>query len=137
MTDGLASTFLLRAIALYVPLAALGTVWWWRRPGHRARTGAFLATVWNVPMLLGLQVLASYASWWQFQPGGGDLVGLPLDTYLGWIILWGALPAIALPKLPLPWLVGLALGFDLLYMPQAQPLGPPRTVSWARVWSSW
>jgi protein-S-isoprenylcysteine O-methyltransferase Ste14 len=116
------TTFLLRAIALYVPLAALGAIWVWRRPGHRARTGAFLATVWNVPTLLGLQVLASVFNWWQFKPGGGDLLGLPVDVYLGWLILWGALPAIALPKLPFPWLVGLALGFDLLYMPQAQPL---------------
>jgi len=120
--DGTASTFLLRAIALYVPLAALGAVWLWRRPGHRARTGAFLATVWNVPTLLGLHVLASYVGWWQFEQGGAALLGLPIDVYLGWLVLWGALPAIALPKLPLPWLVVVALGFDLLYMPQAQPL---------------
>ena len=114
--------FVLRAVALYVPLAALGAVWLWRRPGHRARTGALLATVWNIPMLLGLQLLANQAGWWQFAPGGGALLGLPVDVYLGWLILWGALPAIALPKLPLPWLVGLAIAADLLYMPRAEPL---------------
>lgn len=114
--------FLLRAVALYVPLATLGAAWLWRRPGHRARTGAFLATVWNVPMLLGLQVLASFFGWWRFQPGGGDLLGLPIDVYLGWLILWGALPAIALPKLPMPWLVGLAIALDLTYMPRGESL---------------
>jgi protein-S-isoprenylcysteine O-methyltransferase Ste14 len=47
---------------------------------------------------------------------------MPLDVYFGWIVLWGALPAIAAPRLPLAWLVGLAVGFDLLYMPRAEPL---------------
>src|SRR6266581_8854732 len=114
--------FLLRAVTLYVPLAGLGAVWLWRRPGHRARTGVFLALVWNVPTVLGLQVLASFFNWWHFAPGGGDLLGLPIDVYLGWLVLWGGLPAIALPRLPLPWLVALAVGSDLLYMPRAEPL---------------
>jgi protein-S-isoprenylcysteine O-methyltransferase Ste14 len=114
--------FVLRAIALYVPLAALGAAWLWRRPAHRARTGALLATVWNVPTLLGLQLLASFFKWWHFEPGGGDLLGLPIDVYLGWLVLWGALPAIALPKLPLPLLIVLAISSDVLYMPRAEPL---------------
>ncbi len=116
------SPFLLRAIALYVPLAALGAAWWWRRPGRRARTGALLATLWNVPLLLGLHVVAHYAGWWHFAPDGGNLLALPIDVYLGWLILWGALPAIALPRLPMPWLVCLAVGFDLVYMPRGEPL---------------
>src|SRR5437879_6279610 len=103
------ATFLLRAVALYVPLAMLVAVWLLRRPGHRLRTGALLATLWNIPTLLGLQVLASYFGWWQFAPGGGAVLGLPVDVHLGWLIAWGPLPAIALPRLPLPWLVALAL----------------------------
>jgi protein-S-isoprenylcysteine O-methyltransferase Ste14 len=122
MTDGLASPFLLRAAALYVPLATLVAVWLWRRPGHRLRTGALLATLWNIPTLLGLQVLASYFGWWRFAPGGGTVLGLPVDVYLGWLILWGPLPAIALRRLPLLWLGALALGLDLLYMPRGLPL---------------
>jgi len=116
------SLLALRAVALYLPLLALGAAWWWRRPDHRARAGAFLATLWNVPMLLGLQVAADHVGWWHFAPGGGDLLGLPIDVYLGWLILWGALPAIALPKLPLLWLLALAVSVDLLYMPRAERL---------------
>jgi protein-S-isoprenylcysteine O-methyltransferase Ste14 len=115
-------TFLLRAIALYAPLAALGLVWLWRRPDHRTRTGALLATLWNVPMLLGLHVLAGFFGWWQFAPNRGTLLGLPIDVYLGWIILWGALPAIAAPRLPMPWLITVAFGLDVLYMPRAEAL---------------
>jgi protein-S-isoprenylcysteine O-methyltransferase Ste14 len=81
-----------------------------------------LATLWNVPMLLALHVLAAFFGWWHFAPGGGALLGLPIDVYLGWMVLWGPLPAIAVPRLPIPWLVGLAVGLDLLYMPRAEPL---------------
>src|SRR5579859_1214413 len=117
------ASFLLRALALYGPLAALGIVWTWRRPGFRARTGAFLATLWNVPALLALHLLAGYFGWWRFAPGTpGALLGLPIDVYVGWIIVWGPLPALAAPKLHWLWLAAAAVGLDLLYMPRAEPL---------------
>ena len=50
------------------------------------------------------------------------VAGLASGRYLGWLILWGPLAAIALPRLPLLWLAALAIGFDLLYMPRAEPL---------------
>src|ERR1700737_3508922 len=111
--------FGLRTIALYAPLVALGAVWLRRRPGYRARTGALLATLWNVPMLLAVHVLATSLGWWHFAPNGALVLGMPIDVYLGWIVLWGTLPAIAAPRLALPWLVGLGPGLDLLYMPHA------------------
>jgi hypothetical protein len=92
------ATFALRLVALYVPLALLGLAWLWRRPAPRARTGALLATLWNVPSLLALQALANLFDWWHFAPGGPALLGQPVDVYLGWLILWGPLPAITLPR---------------------------------------
>jgi protein-S-isoprenylcysteine O-methyltransferase Ste14 len=110
--------FLMRAAALYLPLALLCASWIWAQPRSRQCTGALLALLWNVPALLALDVLAEHVGWWHFTTEGGALLGLPIDVDLGWIVLWGPLPAIAAPRLPLGWLLGLALAFDLALMPR-------------------
>lgn len=112
----------MRAVALYAPILLLAAAWLARRPGSRERTAALLASLWNLPALLALHVLATTLGWWHFEAEGGLLAGLPIDLYLGWTILWGALPALAMSRLALPVLIAVAVLFDAVAMPGAQPV---------------
>ena len=124
---GLDPYLLVRAAALYLALTATVLLWLWRRPGPRAAAGALLACCWNVPAVLALHLAAAHAGWWWFDADGGLFMGMPVDLYLAWLLLWGASPSLACPSLPL-WRVALvALAFDVVAMPAAAPvvrLGP-------------
>jgi protein-S-isoprenylcysteine O-methyltransferase Ste14 len=117
----------IRAASLYVVVVLLFAVWMWRRPGPRAQAAALLACCWNLPVLLALQLFAQRTGWWRFDAAGGVLLQMPVDLYLSWACLWGAIPAIACPRLPLVAVVAVALAFDFVLMPAAAPvlaLGP-------------
>jgi len=65
--------------------------------------------------------------WWHFEAHGGLLLGVPVDLLLSWSVLWGAVPALAFPSLPLAATAAIALAVDLVLMPAASPvvqLGP-------------
>lgn len=111
-----------RGGALYGVALLLGFVWWRRAPSRRLAEAALIASLWNVPALLLLHVAAMRFGWWAFDAAGGLLIGLPVDLYLAWACLWGALPAIALPRSPL-WIVGAAaIAVDLALMPLCAPV---------------
>jgi protein-S-isoprenylcysteine O-methyltransferase Ste14 len=113
---------LVRLLALYVPVLATLVLWAWRRPGRAWRTGCLLASLWNLWALLLLHVLAGRFGWWTLHAEGGLLLGLPVDVYLGWTLLWGAVPALAFPRLNLA-LVALGLAWvDALCMPAMAPV---------------
>jgi protein-S-isoprenylcysteine O-methyltransferase Ste14 len=111
-----------RAASLYVALVATGAAWAWRRPRNRAKTGALLAAVWNLPVLLAINLAAVRAGWWHFDARGGTLLGVPVDLLLSWAWLWGAVPALAFPRLSIAALMAVALGVDLALMPAAAPV---------------
>jgi protein-S-isoprenylcysteine O-methyltransferase Ste14 len=117
---------LVRAGALYIAALAVLAVWIWRRPAGRAAAGALLATIWNLPALLVLNVAAP-AEWWRFDARGGLLLDVPVDLLLSWAALWGVVPALVFPAQPLIVVVIAALLVDLALMPAAFPvlqLGP-------------
>ena len=69
----------------------------------------------------------SRAGWWRYDADGGVLLGMPVDLWLAWAVLWGPVPAIAMPRAPLLAIAALALLVDLVAMPAAAPvvrLGP-------------
>jgi protein-S-isoprenylcysteine O-methyltransferase Ste14 len=101
------------------------TAYAWRRPSSQQIGGAVLAAIWNVPILLALNVAAGPLGWWQFDASGGLLLGVPVDLYLSWAWIWGAVAALACPRLPLAFVVALALAFDLVLMPAAAPVLRP------------
>ena len=124
---GEAPFLLVRAASVYLATACALVAWAWRRPSRRAVAGAALATAWNLPALLALHLAAQRFGWWQFDARGGLLLGMPVDVYLAWACLWGLVPALAFPALPLVLLVALAFAVDLALMPAAAPvltLGP-------------
>lgn len=118
---------LVRAASLYVTVVVTALVWVWRRPDGRALHGAALAFLWNLPVLALLHLVAARLGWWHFDAQGGLFLGMPADLYLSWAWLWGAIPALAFPSLPLGAVILAALAADLVLMPGATPvlrLGP-------------
>ena len=110
-----------RAGSLYVAVLLTAAAWMWRRPGRRAFSGAVLAWFWNLPAVLALHLAADRLGWWNMKADGGVLLGMPVDVYLSWAWLWGAVPALAFPSLPIVLVAAIALAFDLALMPAAAP----------------
>lgn len=118
---------LVRAASVYLAVMLLILAWGFTRPRGRVIAGALLASLWNVPALLALHVLAERAGWWRFDATGGLLLGMPVDLLLAWALLWGAVPALALSSWPLGVVLLIGLAIDLVLMPAAFPvvqLGP-------------
>jgi len=115
----------IRALSLYVPIAMAVLLWLLRK--HPRRTGAatLLSLLWALPTLLVLQRLNQQAHWWTFHTAGPTLRDLPVELYLGWTVLWSAVPVLAFRR---AWIAALAmLALDLAIMPLCTPvvaLGP-------------
>jgi protein-S-isoprenylcysteine O-methyltransferase Ste14 len=112
----------LRIAALYLPLVAALAAGFVKRPPPRQFAACLLSLLWTLPALLLLQRLNQLAQWWSFAATSPQLAGMPLELYLGWIILWGALPQLALPRLPLWSCAALMAALDRLAMPRFAPL---------------
>jgi protein-S-isoprenylcysteine O-methyltransferase Ste14 len=118
---------LVRAAAIYGAAMLTAAALIWRRPDRPALAGALLAFAWNLPALLIVHVAAAATGWWSYDADGGLLLGMPVDLWLAWALLWGPVPAIAMPRVPLPAIALLAVLVDLVAMPGAAPvvqLGP-------------
>jgi protein-S-isoprenylcysteine O-methyltransferase Ste14 len=83
-----------------------------------------LAAAWVFATVPPLNALAVSRGWWSFARGAAEM---PVALLIGWVVMWGLLPALAMPRAPV-WLVAaLALWVDLLAMPWLGPalvLGP-------------
>jgi protein-S-isoprenylcysteine O-methyltransferase Ste14 len=114
---------LIRAVSLYVAMVLLIAAAWWRPPSPRVRNAAMLACIWNIPALLIVHALSTQMGWWRIEAhGGAQVLGMPLDLLVGWMLLWGAVPVIAMPRVPIAVMVGVALAFDLWAMPRCAPV---------------
>jgi protein-S-isoprenylcysteine O-methyltransferase Ste14 len=111
------STFVQRAGALYLPLMAASILAVARRRHPRRFAACLLGFLWTTPALLLLQLLNLQRNWWNFPGAGIGLRGMPLELYAGWVILWGILPTLAFPRLPLAWVAAIMAGFDMVAMP--------------------
>ena len=115
-------SFIIRALSLYLPLFGGLILWNWRKPARAEATGALLATAWNLPALLALNVLAARLAWWHFNARGAVFLNMPVDLWLGWSVLWGAAAALLFRYTPL-WLACWCLAVcDLLLMPLCLPV---------------
>lgn len=118
---------LIRTAWLYLPITAAFLLALWRRPGTRAAAGILLACLWNLDTLLVLHLLATRFDWWRFGVHDSLFYGFPVDAYVGWTVLWGAVPALAFPRMRIPLVAAIMLGIDLVLMPRGAPvieLGP-------------
>lgn len=113
--------------ALCAPLALTVALWSWRPPAPRPRAGIAFATAWCLVSLLGVNALATRAGWWAFPHVDLGLFGFPVEMHLGWALLWGAIPALILPRARISAVVVALITLDVALMPQLAPaleLGP-------------
>jgi protein-S-isoprenylcysteine O-methyltransferase Ste14 len=112
----------IRSFALLLPLLGAAVAWLVLQPRRRLAGAAHLATLWTLPSLLAVQLLAGTFGWWTFHFEGGGLFGMPVDLLFGWALLWGALPALSLRRLPLSVAVAILVAADLVLMPLCAPV---------------
>jgi protein-S-isoprenylcysteine O-methyltransferase Ste14 len=121
--------FLTRALVLYVPFL-LAVLLGMRLLHTRRQLGAMLVGLcWCLPALLLLQLANLRFHWWSYHVDGGIIRELPVDLYLGWAVMWGALPVLAFPRVKLWLLIGGLFTFDLCAMPLLFP-----AVELSRAW---
>ena len=120
MTATEPSELVVRALCLYVPILLVIALALHVRPGRRRVTGALLATAWNLAGLLVVNVLAVRMGWWSFGTTAAGVAGVPADLWVGWALLWGAVPILATRRLVICG-VGLVVA-DLVLMPLADPV---------------
>lgn len=111
------------SLAFALPTAAAAALWAWRRPVAPRRTGMLLASTWVFAAVPPVCVLAVRMGWWRFEAGPE----MPAALLIGWVVMWGMLPVLALPRVPAWAAAALALWLDLLLMPRLEPvlrLGP-------------
>jgi len=111
-----------RVVSFYLPIVLLAAAVLGAKPTRREIVGAALALVWNIPAILALNLAAMSLGWWTFDAEGGLLLGVPVDLWLAWAILWGPLPSIAFRRMPIVLVAAIALAFDLVLMPAAAPV---------------
>ena len=123
----MANPLIVRAAGLLLPLCLTWGLLAYRRPDRRLAAATFLASAWVLPSSLALNLLAVRLGWWSFEARGGLFLGTPVDLWLGWSLFWGAVPVLALRRVPL-WALAAAIAWiDVLLMPRATPvvrLGP-------------
>lgn len=117
----MAGTTLVRALCFLVPATVAGLLL--LRRGHQPRlaAAALFATMWNLSALLVLHLPAIHYGWWRFEAQGGLFLGMPVDLYLGWALLWGAIPALAANRAPLAGVALVLVLVDLVLLPRFAP----------------
>jgi protein-S-isoprenylcysteine O-methyltransferase Ste14 len=113
---------LVRGIGLFGPVLAVAATLRHRAPGQREVAALILGCGWNLLALAGVNAVALRAGWWSFAAEGGVVAGVPVDLLLGWAVLWGGAGVLALRRLPLPLVAGLAVWLDLAVMPMGEPV---------------
>jgi protein-S-isoprenylcysteine O-methyltransferase Ste14 len=119
--NGSANELVIRAGALYLPMSACAAVVLLRPPDRAKVAAALVGTAWNLPALLALNALAPVVGWWQFNVNSASVDGTPVDLWLGWAVIWGALPALA-PGRSITGPVAALVVADLIVMPLADPV---------------
>jgi hypothetical protein len=107
-----------RAAAVYLPLGAaiIARLLYGRQP--RQFAACLLSVLWTIPSLLVLQRLNEYAGWWSFAAGSEvQFRGMPLELFLGWILLWGLVPQLALPRFGIARSAVVMIAVDCVLMP--------------------
>jgi protein-S-isoprenylcysteine O-methyltransferase Ste14 len=113
---------IIRIAALYLPLTAAILAAFLRPRRQRLFAACLLSLLWTLPALLILQRINLITSWWNFQPARPTLLGMPLEFYLGWAMLWGLVPQLTFRKLDIPEVIVIMGALDLWLMPLSSPI---------------
>lgn len=120
-----------RGAAVAGPLLVVVALCVRRAPSPRTVGAAVTATAWAALLLLPLNVAAPSFGWWTFHATGAVWFGMPVDLWLGWSLLWGAVPTLVLSQLrsgqgggtgALVLLTAALVWLDLALMPLGEPV---------------
>jgi hypothetical protein len=120
-------SLIVRAGSLYVPICLALLAGRLLRQPPRQFAACLLSFLWVLPSLPALQSINQATRWWSFASDGPEFRGMPVELYLGWALLWGILPQLAMPRLGLWKCAAAMVALDLLAMPRSWPvvaLGP-------------
>jgi protein-S-isoprenylcysteine O-methyltransferase Ste14 len=106
-----------RAAAIYVPLMAAAFAGLLRRGTPRLFAACLLSLLWAVSGLLIVQRLNLLEGWWGFSGDGILFRGMPLELYIGWVLLWGLVPQLLFSRLAVGWCAAAMIVVDLATMP--------------------
>lgn len=115
------------AAAVYLPLTVALILRLLNRRRPLQFAACLLSILWVVPALLAVQVINLHTGWWSFSGNSVRFRDMPIECFAGWVLLWGLVPQLALPRLGVPWLLALLVAADLVAMPICKPrilLGP-------------
>ncbi len=106
---------------LYIPMIVALVLWLQRRRRPRQFAACLVSVLCVMTSLLVLQYVNKRVGWWLFF-GGGAFFGMPLEVYLGWAVLWGLVPQLAFPRLPIPWCAAVMIAVDIVAMPMCNAM---------------
>jgi protein-S-isoprenylcysteine O-methyltransferase Ste14 len=106
-----------RAAAIYLPLAiaAIAGLLRGRRP--RQFAACLLSLLWTLLTLLIVQRLNIWQTWWSFPQTSIQFLGMPVELFLGWSLLWGLVPQLAFPNLSILASTTAMIAVDCMLMP--------------------
>ncbi|HEY4049810.1 MAG TPA: methyltransferase [Acidobacteriaceae bacterium] len=107
----------IRFASLYLPLTAATLAACLLPRRQRMFAACLLSLLWTLPALLILQRINLIENWWTFEPQRPALLGMPLELYLGWAMLWGLIPQLTFRRLDFPEVIVIMGALDLWIMP--------------------
>lgn len=113
---------MVRSLVLLAPLAALTAAMWRGPQTQRARGAVLLAGIAAFVGLGALHEIARRVGWWHYLDVAGAWRGFPVDLWIGWAIVWGALPVAMARHVPIVVAVLAATWIDVVAMPWLHPL---------------
>jgi len=107
----------IRYLCLLIPIAVLLVASRFDRT-RTGRAGALLAGIGVMVGVAAQHEAARLAGWWHFAPVEGAFRGLPVDLWLGWGMLWGAVPVLLRRFVPVPFVLIALFWLDVVAMPR-------------------
>lgn len=122
---------IIEAVAMYWPMALCATLYILlgrKSVGSKKRVlvAGMMASAWIAAVLPWVNALCMQLGYWSFHVDHDiTLMGLPLSLYIGWMVLWGVLPAflaILLERWHPFLIVGIFILLDVISMPYFSPI---------------
>ncbi len=126
---------MIEAVALYWPMALAGVLYVLQKESSKnlkcTLTAGMMASAWVAATLPWLNDISVNAEFWSFQVEHGySLKNLPLSLYVGWILLWGVVPAFLLKFLKAGWIIAAMILLDVFTMGLFSPVMKLTSSSW-------
>lgn len=113
---------ILRSLLSLAPVALAVGIALMQRPSRRSLAGVLVALSWNGWSLLAVNRIATRFGWWEFDPSLPSYMGVAIEPWLGWTILWGGFLPLAAHDRPLVPILVAVFWLDLIAMPLLSPV---------------